>query len=86
MRRRRDEGRFTLYFSAPERANVAENHCVPVYDCFQDEVDDEAEFLVMPVLRPFNNPPFETVGEVLDFFQQTLEVRFVRLALRFCTD
>lgn len=74
MRKRQNEGRFSLYFSAPERASATENHCVPAYDCFQDEVDKEVEFLVMPVLRPFDDPPFEAVGEVLDFIQQTLEV------------
>lgn len=59
---------------------------MPVYDCFQDDVDEEVELLVMPVLRPFDDPPFETVGEMLDFVQQTLEVQCVSLALGLCTD
>ena len=29
----------------------------------------------MPLLRAFYNPPFDTVGEVVDFFQQVFEVR-----------
>ncbi len=29
----------------------------------------------MPFLRPSDNPPFETVGEVADFVDQVLEVR-----------
>lgn len=28
----------------------------------------------MPLLRPFNKPPFFSVDEVLDFMKQTLEV------------
>lgn len=32
--------------------------------------------LIMPYLRPFNNPTFETLDEVMDFIRQTLEVRF----------
>ena len=29
----------------------------------------------MPVLRPFNEPNFTTFGEIVDFVNQTLEVR-----------
>ena len=32
-------------------------------------------FMVMPYLLPFNDPDFEAVGEVVDFVEQTLEVR-----------
>ena len=31
--------------------------------------------MVMPYLRPFNDPEFEAVGEVVEFITQTLEVR-----------
>ena len=30
--------------------------------------------MVMPYLRPFNDPEFRTIGEVVDFVSQTLEV------------
>ncbi|KAL5492960.1 hypothetical protein ACEPAI_4408 [Sanghuangporus weigelae] len=49
------------------------NHCVPILDAFPDETDNSIEFVVMPVLRKFNSPPFVTVSEVVDFFRQTLE-------------
>jgi hypothetical protein len=50
------------------------NHTVQVLDIFLDDVDSDLEFLVTPSLRPFNDPPFVTVGEMLDFVRQTLEV------------
>ena len=50
------------------------NHCVPILDTFVDDADDDIEFLVMPVLRRFNDPPFRSVNEVVDFMRQTLEV------------
>ena len=28
----------------------------------------------MPFLRPANDPPFETVGEIIDYVDQVLEV------------
>ncbi|KAI0049760.1 hypothetical protein FA95DRAFT_1604077 [Auriscalpium vulgare] len=49
------------------------NHCVPILDAFQDSLDQENWFMVMPYLCPFDDPPFGAVGEVLDFVQQTLE-------------
>ncbi|KAI0753329.1 kinase-like domain-containing protein [Daedaleopsis nitida] len=49
------------------------NHCIPVLDVIPDPFDPEWSLLVMPYLRPFNDPPFYTVGEVIDFIDQTLE-------------
>jgi len=52
------------------RANPS-NHAVPLLDLIVG--NDEYDFIVMPVLRFFNDPPFVFVEEVLDFIQQTLE-------------
>ncbi|KAI0700981.1 kinase-like domain-containing protein [Cerioporus squamosus] len=49
------------------------NHCVPVLDVFDDPFDPEFAFLVMPFLRQCNDPPFTSVGEVIDFMDQTIE-------------
>ncbi len=51
------------------------NHCAPLLDYFSDERESEHEFIVMPLYRKFDDPPFYAVGEVIDFVQQTLEVR-----------
>ncbi|KAI0633106.1 kinase-like domain-containing protein [Trametes polyzona] len=60
-------GRFLTSIKQPE------NHCVEVIDAFPDPQDPTWTFLVMPYLRPFNNPEFELVGEVIDFVRQMLE-------------
>ncbi|KAG6379504.1 hypothetical protein JVT61DRAFT_9995 [Boletus reticuloceps] len=49
------------------------NHCVPVLAVFSDDLDPWYQYIVMPVLRPFNEPNFTTFGEIVDFVDQTLE-------------
>lgn len=51
------------------------NHCVPVLDVIQDDVDPTVSYLVMPFLRIMDNPEFEYVEEVVDFVDQVLDVR-----------
>ena len=57
------------------------NHCVPIYDFIQGSPNDTYDFLVMPLLREFDDPPFYAVEEVVDFVRQTLEVRLPLLRL-----
>lgn len=52
------------------------NHTVSILDTFTDHEDESVSYMVMPYLRPSDNPPFETVGEVMDFVDQILEVRY----------
>ena len=51
------------------------NHCVPVFDVIGDPMDPERSLLVMPFLRGCTSPELGTIGEVIDFVDQTLEVR-----------
>ena len=51
------------------------NHCVQMLDAFPDSLDPDVTLLVMPYLRPCNDPAFGNVGEIMDFVDQTLEVR-----------
>lgn len=37
--------------------------------------------LVMPLLRRYDSPPFNTVGEAVDFFRQIFEVWLVRMLI-----
>lgn len=69
----RREGTIMQYLSSTDRSSP-ENHCVPVYEVFQDENIRNLEFIAMPLFRRFYDPPFENVYQVLDFVQQTLEV------------
>ena len=51
------------------------DHCVPILDAFQDTVFPVVvSYIVMPLLRPFDNPEFGAIGEVIDFITQVLEV------------
>ena len=51
------------------------NYCVPVLDVRQDPLEADMSLMFMPHLRRFNNPEFGTIGEVMDFIRQSLEVR-----------
>ncbi|TFK85935.1 kinase-like protein [Polyporus arcularius HHB13444] len=50
-----------------------DNHCVPVLDAFPDPLDPGRTLLVMPWLRPFDDPEFVAVGEVIEFVEQMLK-------------
>lgn len=55
--------------------NSPDNHTVPLLDVLQDDVDPKISYIVMPFLKLVDNPPFETVENVVDFVDQLLEVR-----------
>jgi hypothetical protein len=69
-----DEVKISMYLSTEEMLRDAANHCVPILDYFRDPILPEVEYIVMPVLRAFDNPEFCFVGEVVDFVTQLLEV------------
>jgi len=48
------------------------NHCVPILQVI-DDPDGLKSLLVMPLLRPMDNPPFDHVKEIVDFVDQLLE-------------
>ena len=50
------------------------DHCVPILDVFQNPDRPDMSYIVMPLLRPFDNPEFGAIGEVIDFVTQILEV------------
>ena len=61
-------------FSSEPLASNPRNHCVRILDYFHDEAEPDVAFLVMPLLRPFDNPPFYSVDEMIEFIRQTLQV------------
>lgn len=50
------------------------NHCVPINDILSIPGDETSKIIVMPLLRLFDSPPFETVGEAIEAFRQLIEV------------
>ena len=69
------ETEIALFLSSGENAQGCKNHCVPVLDVIREETKRPRDFLLLPLLRPFDDPPFFSVEEVLDFMKQTLQVR-----------
>jgi len=78
-----EEGPYELqlaqYFSSPEVARDPRNHCVPLLDVIQIP---NAKLMVMPFLRPFDNPRFQTYGEFVALFTQLCEVSPIKSRLR----
>lgn len=66
-----EESRLTLMLNSHEDPA---NHTVTILDTFVDTTDETISYLVMPFLRLFDEPPFESIGEILDFADQVLEV------------
>lgn len=62
------------YFSASPVASDPRNRCCPIYEVLEDPTDGNMAIIVMPHLRKYNSPGFETVGEVVEFFRQVFEV------------
>ena len=62
------------FFSSSSLSTKDDNFCVPIYDTLR--IPDHPEFvlIVMPLLRRWNQIPFETLGEVVDFCQQAFMV------------
>ncbi|EAU85847.2 other/AgaK1 protein kinase [Coprinopsis cinerea okayama7 len=61
------------YFSEKPLASNPENHCVPVLAVLNPPDDPEHDIAVLPILRDYDDPPFETIGEVVDYIGQILE-------------
>lgn len=68
------ETQIATMLSSPELRQDPRNHAVPILEVIQDDEDLSISYLVMPFLRPIDNPAFESVDELLDFGDQILEV------------
>jgi hypothetical protein len=51
------------------------NHATDIYDIIHLPGEQEYEIMVLPLLRNWDSPCFETIGEAVDFFRQIFEVR-----------
>lgn len=60
-------------FSTDPLAADPRNHCVPIYEVLQSPEDSDIILLVMPLLRGYNNPPLQTIGEAVEYFRQVFE-------------
>jgi hypothetical protein len=70
-----NELEISQYLSSPGRTRESHNHCVPLLEILELPNVPEQKLLVMPFLRPFDNPVFQTFGEFVSFFTQICDVR-----------
>jgi hypothetical protein len=63
-----------LFFFSKPFASDPRNHCVPFLEVIPLPEDDNMAIIVMPFLRNFDSPDFDTVGEVVEFVRQMVEV------------
>ncbi|KAF5337143.1 hypothetical protein D9611_003047 [Ephemerocybe angulata] len=68
-----EEGPIVEYFSKEPLASDPRNHSIYSLDVLQPPNDDLHTILVFPMLRPYDNPDFDTFGEALDFIRQVME-------------
>ncbi|KAF7797589.1 hypothetical protein EIP86_008789 [Pleurotus ostreatoroseus] len=66
-------------FSLEPHGSHPRNHCVPVWDFLDVPGERYVHIIVMPLLRNFNDPPFETVGEAVELFHQIFEANCMEL-------
>ena len=63
------------FLSSPGLIPESHNHCVPLLDVLELPDEPEQKLMVMPFLRPFDRPRFQTYGEFVSFFSQICDVR-----------
>ncbi|KAI0062806.1 hypothetical protein BV25DRAFT_1915928 [Artomyces pyxidatus] len=77
------------FLTSEPLASDPHNHCVPTLEVLKIPDETDAYILVTPLLRPFDDPPFETYGEAMAFFGQIFEaIQFMHkhnVAHRDCT-
>ncbi|KAJ7713712.1 kinase-like domain-containing protein [Mycena olivaceomarginata] len=78
-----------VWFSnEPQRSDPA-NYCVPILQVLTDPKEEGWAIIVMPLLRAYDKPRFDTIGEAVAFFKQIFEgVQFMHrnnVAHRDCT-
>lgn len=74
------------YLSSAHLMTDPMNHFVLLVEVLPDPFNSVRSLMVFPYLRPFDDPGFGAIGEVVDFVKQTLEVRlFLRLSVA-CSD
>lgn len=67
------EAEIGQFLSSGALASDPRNHCVPIIEVLQPPGEGNL-MLVMPMLRKYNDPAFETFDEVIDYFRQIFEV------------
>ncbi|KAI5825113.1 hypothetical protein K523DRAFT_283738, partial [Schizophyllum commune Tattone D] len=72
-RRHPTEVEITSTLCSPPYSSDPRNHCVPVLEVLQDPEDENFQLMVLPLLRNYANPRFDTVGEAVVCFRQIVQ-------------
>ncbi|KAH9915864.1 hypothetical protein B0H21DRAFT_321145 [Amylocystis lapponica] len=56
-----------------QQKSDSRNHCVPLLNVLQDPQDDDVVLLVLPLLRKYNDPLLDTIGEAIEFLHQVFQ-------------
>ncbi|KAG8917936.1 hypothetical protein FRC02_002768 [Tulasnella sp. 418] len=67
------ELQITSRFSSKEMRDDPDNHCVPLLDVLDDPLDSQKCIMVLPLLRDSREPRFASIGDCIDFVEQTLK-------------
>ncbi|RDB24810.1 NUAK family SNF1-like kinase 2 [Hypsizygus marmoreus] len=67
------EAEIGTLLSSKTLASHPKNHCVPILEVIPIPDDHNTVVIVMPLLYPNEYPPFETIGEAVEFLRQILE-------------
>jgi hypothetical protein len=62
------------FFSSDPLAKDPRNHCVPAFEILSVPDDRDLIIIVMPLLREYDSPRFDTYGEAVECIRQLLEV------------
>jgi len=62
------------YFSSDSIAKDPRNHCIPILQTLSVPDDPDLIIIVMPLLREYDNPRFDTYGEAIECIRQLFEV------------
>lgn len=68
-----EEQAISEFVSFPEQIQDPTNHCVHVIETLPIPGDDDNVIIVMPLLRKWTSPRFDTIGESLDMIRQAFE-------------
>ncbi|KAJ6502068.1 kinase-like domain-containing protein [Mycena sanguinolenta] len=78
-----------VWFSAEPQRSDPSDHCVPILQILSDPKEPGWVIIVMPLLRKYDKPRFDTIGEAVEFFKQIFQgVQFMHkhnIAHRDCT-
>lgn len=71
-----EEVEITRYLSKDALRSDPDNHSVPLIEVLEPPDDRNSRIVVLPLLRPFDSPKFETKGEAIQFLDEFVTVSF----------